>query len=89
MGSTGSHIRDMEEDYEFYCKQLNVIPRGINSIHYDWVEAFYRKETTLTYEEYFRIARKKLLENDLIHLGLKIKELQKKEAELILKISAL
>jgi len=75
--------------YEFYCKQLNESPEGLFSIHHSWVEAFYRKETTLTYEEFFKIKKKKELENNLSYLNREIQNLQEEKDELILKIAEL
>lgn len=86
MGSLVSHLKDKEEDYRFYCKELNIEPLYAFSIHADWVEKLYRKETTLTYLEYDTYMHKKALEQELAQLRVFFSN---KEAELLKKIAEL
>lgn len=62
MGSILSHIRDMEDEYEFLCKKYGEEPQGISTNHYGWLVEKSRGETNLNFKEYDRLKQIKYLQ---------------------------
>lgn len=79
MGSSLSAIRDAYDDYEHLCKKYGEIEDDLYTIHWYWLNAKDKRETTLTYEEYKIQAIKKKKEEQISNLE---RDIERKQEDL-------
>ena len=79
MGSSLSAIADDMNDYSYLCKKYNSPMDDLYSVHYNWINDFHDKRTTLSFSEYKKLNDKAELKRKISNLK---QEITKKQEEL-------